>query len=57
MMNDTPDQPSATAARANAHRERFRKTSAIKAQAARAKAAGGPPNKDDTARMVAEFHA
>ena len=57
MDNDRPDKSPIAATRADAFRERFRRAQTIAAQAARVRAAGGPPNEDEAARLVAEFHA
>jgi hypothetical protein len=43
--------------RANAYRERFRRSQVIAGKIAAARAAGGAPNDSDAARLVAEFHA
>lgn len=51
------DAPPAAASRAEAYRERFRQAQIVAAQVARARTAGGPPNDDQAARMIAEFHA
>ncbi len=57
MDNDTPDSPPSPMSRADAYRERFRRAQAISAQAARLRAAGGPPGEAEAVRLVAEFHA
>jgi hypothetical protein len=57
MDNDRPDKSPIAATRADAFRERFRRTQAIAAQAARARAAGAPPSEEEAARLVAEFQA
>jgi hypothetical protein len=56
MDNNRPDASPSTA-RADAQRERFRRNQLIAAQAARIRAAGGPPSENEAARLVAEFHA
>ncbi|WP_270933536.1 hypothetical protein [Falsiroseomonas oryzae] len=61
-IDDTPKretgpEASPTTARAEAYRERFRQAQLIAAQVARVRAAGGPPGEDETARLIAEFHA
>jgi hypothetical protein len=48
---------SAALARAEAYRERFRRSQLIARQVARARAAGGPPSDNEAGRLVAEFHA
>lgn len=61
--DQTPAEPAAATAgdaasrKAEAYRERFRKSQAIAAQIARARAAGGQPDETEAARLVAEFHA
>jgi hypothetical protein len=57
MDNDSPAESPAATTRAEAQRERFRRSQIIAAQAARARAAGGKPSADEAARLVAEFHA
>ncbi len=57
MDNDRPDKPPKAATRADAIRERLRRAQVIAAQAARVQAAGGPPSKEESARLVAEFQA
>lgn len=54
---ETTEATPAATSRADAYRERFRRSQAIAAQVARARAAGGQPNERDAARLVAEFHA
>jgi hypothetical protein len=56
MDNDRLDESPSTT-RADAQRERFRRTQLIAAQAARLRAAGGLPSEDEAARLVAEFYA
>lgn len=54
---ETPAETPAATTRADAYRERFRRTQAIAAQVARARAAGGQPSENEAARLIAEFHA
>lgn len=53
----TDAKAQAAAERARKYQERFRRTQAIAAQAARSRAAGGRPSEEEAARLVAEFHA
>lgn len=57
MDKDKSDKLAIAATRADAIRERFRRSQAVAAQGARARAAGGPPNEEEAARLVTEFHA
>jgi hypothetical protein len=47
----------AASRRAEAYRERFRRSQVIASKIAQARAAGGAPSETDAARLVAEFHA
>jgi hypothetical protein len=57
MDKNRPDESPTAATRAEMYRERFRRSKAIAAQAARVRAAGGTPSDDEAARLVAEYQA
>jgi hypothetical protein len=66
LENDGPEAPSvsetenvasAASTRSEAQRERLRQSQAIAAQVIRAQAAGGAPNDEQAARLIAEFQA
>ncbi len=57
MDDAKPDKTTIAATRADSFRERFGRSRAIAAQAARARTAGRPPNAEEAARLVAEYRA
>ncbi|TDG28904.1 hypothetical protein [Paracraurococcus ruber] len=57
MGNDMSGKASPSTTRSEAFRERIRRAQAVAADAARARAAGGPPSDEEAAQLVAAFHA